>query len=111
MLLAISGVALLTACTRPDAAAANDAARAQDLLDQRRFAEARVAIKDAIAERDDEPQFHILRGRIEFAAHAVPQAFDAYSNAMALDPSQLDALQAVSPPGPPTGHLPQSLDT
>lgn len=110
MLLALSGAALLTACTRSDAAAANDAARAQDLLDQRRFAEARVAIKDAIAERDDEPQFHILRGRIEFAANAVPQAFDAYSNAVALDPSNMEALQAVSQLGLQTGHLRESLD-
>ena len=42
-------------CERSDAAAAEDAARAQALLDARRYAEARLAINDAIAERDDEP--------------------------------------------------------
>ena len=57
----------LAGCGRSDAAAAEEAARAQALLDQRRIAEARLAIKDAIEIRDDEPQFHILRGRIEMA--------------------------------------------
>jgi len=100
---------LMSGCGRSDAAAARDALRAQQLLGERRFAEARMAIKEAITERDDEPQFHILRGRIEYAANAIPQAFDAYSNAMALDPSNMEALQAVSQLGLQTGHLRESL--
>ncbi len=107
--LALAGCLLVSGCGRSDAAAANDAQRAQQLLGERRFAEARMAIKAAIAERDDEPQYHILRGRIEYAANAIPQAFDAYSNAMALDPSNMEALQAVSQLGLQTGRLRESL--
>lgn len=97
-------------CERSDAAAAEDAARAQALLDARRYAEARLAINDAIAERDDEPQFHILRGRIEMAAGSLTGAYDAYSNAMSLDPANREALQAVSQLGLQTGHLQDSLE-
>ncbi len=101
---------LLGGCTNSDAAAAADAARAQALLDQRRIAEARLAIRDAIAERDDEPQFHILRGRIEMAAQSPTGAYDAYSDAMSLDSTNMEALQAVSQLGLQTGHFRQSLE-
>ena len=100
----------LAACSRSAAAAAADATRAQSLFDERRFAEARLAIKQAIAERDDEPQYHILRARIEYSANATPQAFDAYSDALALDPSNMEALQAVSQLGLQTGRLRESLE-
>lgn len=100
----------LSACSRSEAAAAADATRAQSLFEQRRFAEARMAIKEAIAEQDDEPQYHILRARIEYAVNAIPQAYDAYNDALALDPSNMEALQAVSQLGLQTGHLRESLD-
>lgn len=100
----------LGACGRSDAAAAEDAARAQSLLEQRRFAEARLLIKEAIKARDDEPQFHILRGRIEMAAGSVSGAYDAYSDAMSLDPANMEALQAVSQLGLQTGHFRESLE-
>lgn len=109
LVAALMASLLMSGCGRSDAAAARDAMRAQELLGERRFAEARMAIKEAIAERDDEPQYHILRGRIEYAVKAIPQAFDAYSNAMALDPSNMEALQAVSQLGLQTGNLRESL--
>lgn len=101
---------LLGGCGRSDAAAAADAARAQALLEQSRIAEARLAIRDAIEVRDDEPQFHILRGRIEMAAQSLSGAFDAYSDAMSLDSTNMEALQAVSQLGLQTGHFRQSLE-
>lgn len=101
---------LLGACARSDAAAAEDAAEAQALLEQRRFGEARLLIKEAIAARDDEPQFHILRGRIEMAGGSPSNAFDAYSDAMSLDPANMEALQAVSQLGLQTGHFRESLE-
>lgn len=107
---ALTFSAALAACGRSDAAAAEEALQAQSLLDQRRFGEARLAINDAIAMRDDEPQFHILRGRIEMAAGSVPGAYDAYSNAMSLDPTNIEALQAVSQLGLQTGNLRESLE-
>lgn len=100
----------LTACGRSDAAAAEEAARAQSLLEQRRLGEARLTINEAITIRDDEPQFHILRGRIEMAAGSLPGAYDAYSNAMSLDPANVEALQAVSQLGLQTGNLRESLE-
>ena len=102
--------AALTGCGRSDAAAAEEALQAQSLLEQRRLGEARLAINDAIAMRDDEPQFHILRGRIEMAAGSLPGAYDAYSNAMSLDPANVEALQAVSQLGLQTGNLRESLE-
>lgn len=102
--------AALAACGQSEAAAAKDAAEAQSLLDQRRFAEARLAIKEAIATRDDEPEFHILRGRIELAAGSVSGAYDAYSDAISLDPANREALQAVSQLGLQTGHFRESLE-
>lgn len=101
---------LLAACSRSEKAAAADAGLAQSLFEQNRFGEARIAINEAISEQDDEPQYHILRGRIEYALNAIPQAYDAYSNALALDPSNMEALQAVSQLGLQTGNLRESLD-
>ena len=107
--LLIAGAIGLGGCGRSDAAAAADAARAQSLLEQRRVGEARLAIREAIAARDDEPQYHILRGRIEMAADSVSGAYDAYNDAMSLDPSNMEALQAVSQLGLQTGHFRESL--
>lgn len=108
--LLFAGAIALGGCTRSDAAAAADAARAQSLLEQRRVGEARIAIREAIAARDDEPQYHILRGRIEMAADSVSGAYDAYSDAMSLDPANMEALQAVSQLGLQTGHFRESLE-
>lgn len=108
--LSLTFSAALTACGHSDAAATEEAAQAQSLLEQRRLGEARLAINDAIAMRDDEPQFHILRGRIEMAAGSLPGAYDAYSNAMSLDPTNIEALQAVSQLGLQTGNLRESLE-
>ena len=108
--LLLAGAIGLGGCTRSDAAAAADAARAQSLLEQRRVGEARLAIGEAIAARDDEPQYHILRGRIEMAADSVSGAYDAYSDAISLDPTNIEALQAVSQLGLQTGHFRESLE-
>jgi Tfp pilus assembly protein PilF len=108
--LLVALLLLLGGCGRSDTDAAADAARAQALLEQRRIAEARLAIRDAIEVRDDEPQFHILRGRIEMAAQSLSGAFDAYSDAMSLDSTNMEALQAVSQLGLQTGNFRQSLE-
>lgn len=107
---ALLAASALAGCQGSDADAADAAARAQTLLDARRYGEARLAIRDAIAVRDDEPQFHILRGRIEVAAGSIAAAYDAYSDAMSLDPANREALEAVSQLGLQTGHLRESLE-
>ena len=109
-LAAISLLMMLAACGNSFANAQEDAAKAQSLFEQNRIAEARIAIADAIAERDDEPDYHLLRGRIEYRAGSVPGAFGAYSNALALDPQNMEALQAVSQLGMQVGRLRESKE-
>ncbi|MGB7408776.1 MAG: tetratricopeptide repeat protein [Pontixanthobacter sp.] len=101
---------LTTACSSSSESAAEDAALAQSLLQERRVGEARQAINRAIANDDSEPQYHIIRGRIEFASGAIPNAFNAYNEARALDPSSEEALQAVSQLGLQVGELRASLE-
>ena len=99
----------LPAC-RDDAAIADaEAERAQVLLEQDRLAEARIAINGAISAQDDIPDYYIKRGRIEFAAGSPEAAFDAYYDAIALDPSNFEALQAVSQLGLQIGRIRESL--
>jgi tetratricopeptide (TPR) repeat protein len=100
----------MAACSDSTASAQEEAAKAQSFLEQNRIAEARAAISDAIAERDDEPAYHLLRGRIEYRAGSVPGAFGAYSNALALDPQNMEALQAVSQLGLQVGRLRESKE-
>src|SRR5690606_15379064 len=48
--------------------------------------------------------------RIELAAGSFSGAYDAYNEALALDRSNAEALQAVSQLGLRTGHLRESLE-
>lgn len=109
-MLLLAAAASLAGCGGSTVAAQKDALQAQTLLQQGRINEARIAIKEAIAQRDDEPQYHILRGRIEMAAGSVSSAFSAYSDAMSLDPTNVEALQAVSQLGLQTGNFRESIE-
>lgn len=97
-------------CSDPEAAAAQYAAQAEILFDQNRIAEARQTIGKAIAERDDVAEYHILRGRIEFKAGAFENAYSAYNEALSLNPSSQEALQAVSQLGLRVGRFNESVD-
>src|SRR3546814_2427440 len=66
--LLLAGAIGLGGCTRSAPSAAADAARAQSLLEQRRVGEARLAIGEAIAARDNEPQYTIFPGRLQMEA-------------------------------------------
>ncbi|MES2782404.1 MAG: tetratricopeptide repeat protein, partial [Pseudomonadota bacterium] len=90
--------------------AAQHAAQAELLLDQNRFAEARKSIAKSIAARDDIAEYHLLRGRIEYLAESFDSAFMAYSEALALSPSNPEALQAVSQIGLRIGRFAESLE-
>ena len=72
------------------------------------LAAARKSIAAAINERDDISALHLLRGRIEVASERYSPAFDAYSAALALDATNMEALQGVSQLGLQTGHLRES---
>lgn len=100
----------MSGCSNSESNAAQYAAQAEILLDQRRFAEARQTITKAIAARDDVAEYHLLRGRIEYSAGAFENAYSAYSEALALAPSNQEALQAVSQIGLRVGRFDESSD-
>lgn len=101
---------LLASCGPSPAEADNLAAQALALLDQNRIAEARLTIGSAIKARDDDPQYHLIRARIEWAAQSPEGAFNAYQDALALDATNLEALQGVSQLGLQIGRLGESLE-
>ena len=100
---------LNVACQNRDVDAQAEAATAMAMLEQNRIAEARLAINRALVLKDDVPELHIARGRIELAAGATSAAFDAYFDALTLDASNPEALQAVSQLGLQTGDIRASL--
>lgn len=109
-ILLLAATLSLAGCGGSTVAAHKDAEWAQNLLAQNRVAEARLVINEAIEKRDDEPQYHLLRGRIELAAGSRASAFNAYSDAMSLDPTNMEALQAVSQLGLQTGNFRESIE-
>lgn len=98
------GVALV-ACSDKAQQAAEAGALAEAYFQGGNLPEARRAIAEALQHRDDIVDLHLLRGRIEFAAGDPQAAFAAYYNALALDPLNSEALQAVSQLGISTGNI------
>jgi tetratricopeptide (TPR) repeat protein len=97
-------------CSNRSQEAAQEAALAQRALNSNDLPAARRAIIAALADRDDIADYHILRGRIEFGMGSLNAAYNAYSNALALDPTNMDALLQVAQLGLTTGNLRGSLD-
>lgn len=81
---------------------------AQSQLDAGQIAEARETIADAIAQRDDIAELHLLRARIETQAKSPAAAFSAYSAALALDSANMEALMGVAQLGLQLGHISES---
>lgn len=109
MFCAVLALVLVTGCQSRDVEAQAEAANAVAMLEQNRIAEARIAINRALLLRDDVADYHIARGRIELAGGSVSAAFDAYSDALTLDASNIEALQAVAQLGLQTGNINASL--
>lgn len=99
-----------SACTDRTAAANEAGNEASYYLQQGDFPAARKAVNEALSHRDDLVDLHLLRGRIENAAGERAGAYDAYFNAMSLDPTNIEALSGVSQLGLALGNLDQSLD-
>ena len=100
----------LAACSNSAEKAAEAGALADYHLRNGNLLEARRAIGEAIEEKDDIVDLHLLRGRIEFAGGNRTAAFNAYYNALALDPLNSEALQAVSQIGVSTGNIREAED-
>lgn len=94
LVLALTGG--LTGCSRNQQRAVDLAAQADALLQAGNVPEARRVIQNAIRERDDIAALYIEAGRIELAAQSLVAAYRAYSEALALDATNVEALQAVS---------------
>jgi len=86
----------LAACRSPSQKANN----AEMLYDQAVAAgDYRTAIRQirlAIAQNDAEARYWIKLGRASLAASAYPDAYSAYSQALALQPDNIEALQTVA---------------
>ena len=108
--VACVALATLIACSSSADKAAEAAAVAEFQFRAGNLAEAQQAINEAIGHKDDLVELHLLRGRIEFAAGDRAGAFDAYYNALALDPLNAEALQAVSQIGVTTGNISEAED-
>ena len=110
LLLTCLAAAALTACSDRAEQAAEAGAVADYHFRAGNLLEARRAIGEAIGYKDDMVDLHLLRGRIEFAAGNRTAVFDAYYNALALDPLNNEALQAVSQIGVTTGNIREAED-
>ena len=103
-------VLALQACSDRNESAAQNAVLAQQAFDRHDLRTARAAVVAAIAERDDVVDYHLLQGRIELAAQSDGAAYNAYNDALALDPTNGEALLAVAQLGLKTGNIKPSLD-
>lgn len=110
VVILLACLALIGGCSDPDANAANYAGQAEIELDQKRIPNAREAIRKAILARDDVADYHLLRGRIEYTAESYESAYSAYSDALSLNPTSQEALQAVSQIGLRVGRYNESLE-
>ncbi|MCZ7418281.1 tetratricopeptide repeat protein [Verrucosispora sp. WMMA2121] len=67
--------------------------RVTALRDLRRFDEAEEAVRDAIARRPDAPNLRSQLGYLQFSLHEYGSALEAFEQALAIDPSDVDALE------------------
>jgi tetratricopeptide (TPR) repeat protein len=108
--LILANALVLSGCSDPVESANAKGALAQAQLDSGQIVAARKTIAEAIAERDDIPELHMLRARIELQANSPGTAYGAYSTALALDSANLEALIGVAQLGLQLGHVTESED-
>ncbi len=97
-------------CSNSTKSAMAKGALAQSQFEAGQIWEARQTITKAIAERDDIVELQLLHARIDLAAKSPANAFTAYSNALSLDSSNVEALLGVSQLGLQIGYLRESED-
>lgn len=86
----------LAGCQSSAQKAANAGAEAQALFDAQRYREATAKLQAAVAYRDDVPELWLLLGRTRVAAADYAGAYAAYHNALDLDRSNKEALNALA---------------
>ncbi|MCB2074261.1 MAG: tetratricopeptide repeat protein [Novosphingobium sp.] len=100
----------VTACSDRTQEAMEAGAIAQQQMERGELVSAKRSISDALAARDDIVALHLIRGQIELQRGSDEGAYDAYNNALSLDPANGEALLGVSQLGLRTGHLRDSLE-
>lgn len=103
IVLIAAGLAL-AGCGDKTKQAYAEGATAQALLEAGDLPGARAAIGRALALRGDQVELLLLDGRIRYQMRDYGGSFDSYNLALAIDPNQPEALQAVSQIGAQTGH-------
>ncbi len=89
-------LALIAACSTNQEKAEQSESTAKALTEAGDFAAARIAILDAIGQRDDLASQWQLLGRIELETGKPAGALRAYSRVLELDASNVEALQFVA---------------
>lgn len=100
---------LATSCTSADTRAASKAAEAQADLDQGRITAAGIAVRKAIAARDDVVDYWLLKAHIDIRADDRGGAFGDYEYVNQLDHGNMEALQALCQIGTSAGS-PERVD-
>ncbi len=96
IVLSILSALLVVGCSDNRERAYNEGQQAQALLDAGDLAGARAAIGRALSLSDDQIELLLLDGRIKFRMQDFQAAFDSYNLALAIDPANTEAMQAVS---------------
>ena len=94
---------LASGCTSADTRAAAQAAEAQADLDQGRITAAGIAVRKAIAARDDNVDYWLLKAHIDVRANDRAGAFSDYEYVLQLDHGNGEALQALCQLGTSAG--------
>jgi len=115
-LSATLALCLLSACTSADTHAGDKAAEAQVALGQNRIADASVAIRKALAARDDVADYWLLKAHIDIRANDRVSTFSDYEYVVQLDHGNIEALRALcqlgtsaGPPGKVDSYADQLL--
>ena len=87
---------LVSGCQMSPQRAAEQAAKAQQLIDSGRPAEAAVLLQGVVAKRDDRPDVWLLLGRARMTLGQYPDAYVAYSNVIDLDRANREALAVLA---------------
>lgn len=103
ILLSVLSALLVVGCSDKSERAFAEGQQAQALLDAGDLPGARAAIGRALLLRDDQIDLLMLDGRIKFQMRDYEAAFDSYNLALAIDPANTEAMQAVSQIGASIG--------
>jgi tetratricopeptide (TPR) repeat protein len=96
LMIAMAGALLLAGCNSSNQKVANSVAEATALLEAGNLDVARIIALRAVRERDDVASAWMLLGRVNLMSGRIGEAYNAYSRALELDATNIEALQITS---------------